>query len=764
MLKNGEGQLSQANIPEKIEKPTGSAHKPMKKRPIQWMMALMTLALVGVIAFQLYWINHAIAVQHERFDQSVQGALQNVVRKLERQEALQTIENKLNRDPDTVYKLAQLVEETRNFGRNALTTTQPAKKVTQVQPDNPTQFLPDSWQVVRQAGITRKSAKRPRKRLVTDSTWYLYYDYDGQQFPFHPFQIQVISFDSAQEYILPEKNTARRFREQLLMPDNSYSSPENSRWRQFVEPPTEINQFWDGNLPDGSASGPINLSWYSGMFPAGETPFSLGLSGADFFLPEPNFRYDGEAFKLYGDSRAAAALQQTIQQAMQRVEHTEKAVRAWQQKHDSLMEVFHIRFAAGTSGATYQSPMEIIAITPHGEKLAEKRVYAKADSLRLTRTRLRENFEKIRRKSEMVQDVFQELVTEERAVSERINQSQLDSLLRKEIQNQHICLPFTYGVHSSQKNKVVLASLSASTAPELPASAYKATLFPSDVFCANDYLFVHFPDRDQYILSNMWAVLTSSAGLILVIFGCFYAAIATILKQKKLSDIKNDFINNMTHEFKTPISTISLACEVLQDGDVSQNPTQTNRYLHIIRDETKRLGSQVEKVLQAALLDRGKLNLKMTQVNVHEIIHDALQHIGVQIEQRQGTIHMALHAPQTAIQADEMHVTHLMYNLLDNANKYSPEAPQISIRTENVAGGIVITIADKGIGMNKDALHRIFDQFYRVPTGNVHNVKGFGLGLSYVKTIVQAHNGHICVESQPNAGSSFEVFLPFQQE
>jgi two-component system phosphate regulon sensor histidine kinase PhoR len=219
----------------------------------------------------------------------------------------------------------------------------------------------------------------------------------------------------------------------------------------------------------------------------------------------------------------------------------------------------------------------------------------------------------------------------------------------------------------------------------------------------------------------------------------------------------------MTHEFKTPISTISLACEVLQDEGVSKNPNQMNRYLHIIRDENKRLGLQVEKVLQAAMLDRGEVKLKITQVDIHEVIDQVLQNIGVQIEKRAGNVELNLEAEQTQIEADEVHLTNIIHNLLDNANKYSPQAPEITICTRSLSDGVSIRITDKGIGMSKDALTRIFDRFYRIPTGNVHNVKGFGLGLSYVKTILQGHHGKIRVESQPNVGSTFELFLPYKQ-
>jgi two-component system phosphate regulon sensor histidine kinase PhoR len=249
-----------------------------------------------------------------------------------------------------------------------------------------------------------------------------------------------------------------------------------------------------------------------------------------------------------------------------------------------------------------------------------------------------------------------------------------------------------------------------------------------------------------------------------VMLGCFYVAVSTIVKQKQLADVKNDFINNMTHEFKTPISTISLATQMLQDKDVAANTTMFSRYLNIIKDENKRLGSQVEKVLQTAQMERGDLQLKIGEVNVHEVIEQVLENISPQIEQKEGLIDLDLQALDPVVLADEVHLTNIIFNLLDNANKYSPERPWITISTKNVDNGLSFTISDKGIGMSKDSLKNIFDKFYRVPTGNVHDVKGFGLGLSYVKTIVEKHHAKINVQSTLGEGSSFEVILPKKQD
>jgi two-component system phosphate regulon sensor histidine kinase PhoR len=468
---------------------------------------------------------------------------------------------------------------------------------------------------------------------------------------------------------------------------------------------------------------------------------------------------DQHIYRIVEAQRQAIALQQRLNESLFSTSYRERAG-GYAYRHDSLMQAFVWGNASGYKDmiAGKQEPVKMVK----NKKAPVTQPPLPVDSAAIMKDDLKKNFEKVQHKSEIVGDVFRELVRKDQPITERVNQKTLDSLLNIEIRNQKIDIPFQYGVLCEQKHRVVLAS-SRQAASQIPDNVYKTALFPTDVFSKNDMLFVYFPTQQEFIMGKMWTVFSSSGVLILVILSCFYFAIATILKQKKLSDVKNDFINNMTHEFKTPISTISLACEVLEDEAVSKNPHQMSRYLHIIRDENKRLGQQVEKVLQAAMLDRGEVKLKITRVDMHEVIGHVLHNIGVQIEQRNGKVALDLQAAQTRVEADEVHITNIIHNLLDNANKYSPEAPQISICTSNVPGGISIRIADKGIGMTKEATNRIFDRFYRVPTGNVHNVKGFGLGLSYVKTILQGHNGKICVESEPAKGSTFEVFLPYTQ-
>jgi two-component system phosphate regulon sensor histidine kinase PhoR len=236
--------------------------------------------------------------------------------------------------------------------------------------------------------------------------------------------------------------------------------------------------------------------------------------------------------------------------------------------------------------------------------------------------------------------------------------------------------------------------------------------------------------------------------------------IRTLLKQKKLSEIKSDFINNMTHEFKTPLATISLAVDALKNEKVSGNKEKTGYFTGIIKEENKRMNKQVETILQAALLDKQEVQLNLKRLLAHDLIVSALNNINLQVEEKGGKIDVELDAENDLILADEVHFTNVINNLLDNAVKYSKDNPHIKLSTKNVGNHLKIKIEDNGIGMNKETLHRIFEKFYRAHTGNVHNVKGFGLGLSYVKTMVDAHHGTIKAESVLGKGSSFCIIMP----
>lgn len=367
--------------------------------------------------------------------------------------------------------------------------------------------------------------------------------------------------------------------------------------------------------------------------------------------------------------------------------------------------------------------------------------------------------------TDLLKDVFKDLLFSKRPMEQRVNRLMIDSLLKKSLAERGIGLPYEFAIQNNNQSNVLFSTIAYrpdTTGREL----FRASLFPNEINTLPSQLLVYFPERQAFILQNMSFSLISSALLLLVILGCFYVAVTTILKQKKLSDVKNDFINNMTHEFKTPLSTISLAVSMAREQveTPQSEKAKIQRYLGIIRDETQRLGGHVEKVLQMALLDRGEIKLKPTEVNIHDVIEKVLNNLGVQLEQREGEIELSFEATNEMVEADELHLTNILTNLLDNANKYSPEAPHIAVGTYSDDSFVYVSVSDQGRGMTKEQQTKIFDPFYRVPTGNIHDVKGFGLGLSYVKKMVEAHGGAIEVESKLGKGSTFTVKLPLKHD
>ncbi len=370
-----------------------------------------------------------------------------------------------------------------------------------------------------------------------------------------------------------------------------------------------------------------------------------------------------------------------------------------------------------------------------------------------------ESMSKLAKRSEMLFEVFENMMMRPRSLSARFNPHQLDSLLKSELIARGIDLAYDYGVLAPNQSRFVHLT-NHQIKNELVHSEYKTLLFPNDIMSDESWLLIEFPQKEKYLVRKMWMTMASSGFLILIIAGVFGYSIHTIFRQKKLSEMKNDFINNMTHELKTPIATISLATEALSDKDIQQLPDMRDRYLKVIGDENMRLGEQVERVLQMAALDKKDFSLKEQPLNMHDLIEVAIEKSTIQIEKRGGTIKAILDASDTTIFADKTHMTNIIVNLLDNANKYSPEAANITIRTRNQKDTILISVQDRGIGMSSDAQKHIFEKFYRVHTGNIHDVKGFGLGLAYVKDMVDAHKGSIAVESQPGKGSKFTITLP----
>ncbi|MBL7963529.1 MAG: HAMP domain-containing histidine kinase [Flavobacteriales bacterium] len=344
---------------------------------------------------------------------------------------------------------------------------------------------------------------------------------------------------------------------------------------------------------------------------------------------------------------------------------------------------------------------------------------------------------------------------------ELIDPHLLDSLLSEELQGHGILADHQFGV-LDEEGDLLLIWPPAADADRLKESTHRTRLFRADPLAALLWLHVVVPDQHVHVRRSMWGMLALSLFFTLLIIIAFAYTIRTILWQKRISDIRTDLVNNLTHELKTPISTIALAAEALNDPGMTRTPEQDRAFLGMIRDETKRLGMLVEKVLQSAVLDSGSMVIKPVDIDLHALLDDVVRHGHIQAERRQGAVVLQPGAELFHVQGDRIHLTNVFSNLIDNALKYCDREPRVNVITSSDHRGVTIRVTDNGIGIARAEQERIFERLYRVPTGNVHNVKGFGLGLSYVKAVVERHHGQIHVESEPGRGSTFIIELPFE--
>ena len=336
-----------------------------------------------------------------------------------------------------------------------------------------------------------------------------------------------------------------------------------------------------------------------------------------------------------------------------------------------------------------------------------------------------------------------------------IDENQLKKFLKEELADRAIPINFDMAINGTDP---VAAKVYKADALR---KWYKVNLFPDDIFRKNLELALFFPERDLFIGRKTNFLLGLSVGFTLIIFLTFALSIYQIIRQKKISEMKSDFINNMTHEFKTPIATISIAADSISNEKVIKEEEKVRFFAGMIKKENVRMNEQVERILQIARLDRKEFEFNFQATDVHRLIKEAVDGILLQVEKRGGRIETRFEAVNPVVTTDPVHFTNLVFNLLDNANKYTPESPVIKVTTVNCPKGINLSVEDNGIGMTKAVQKRIFDKFYRLPSGNIHNIKGFGLGLSYIKAILEANGGSIKVSSEPGKGSRFVVFIPF---
>lgn len=341
-------------------------------------------------------------------------------------------------------------------------------------------------------------------------------------------------------------------------------------------------------------------------------------------------------------------------------------------------------------------------------------------------------------------------------LQERVSKETIQKLLKKELEEYGVNTKFEFGVFSSS----LATKVKSDGFIYDSKNTYSIPIF-SDNEGSNKYeLMVSFPNKKKFLLTDLIGITLLSIIFTLIIIIAYTSALNQLIRQRQISEIKSDFINNMTHEFKTPIATINLALDAIKNPKIIGNEQMVLKYLQMIKDENKRMHAQVENVLRISKLEKKELDISKESVNIQEVIEDAMEHVNLILEDRQGTIDTHFNAERTSVLLNEVHFINVIVNILENAIKYSPDIPKIDIYTENVKDYLIIKVKDNGIGMSKVAQKRVFEKFYREHTGDLHDVKGHGLGLAYVKKIIDDHNGHIYVESEKGKGSTFIIKIP----
>ena len=412
----------------------------------------------------------------------------------------------------------------------------------------------------------------------------------------------------------------------------------------------------------------------------------------------------------------------------------------------------------GTVLKTIAKPNFLTGISEKELSLASRKAQNQREALKLNK--YLDSLEKNGSKNLVLESIASEMQQVNIPLKKRVQPQTIDSLLALELANNGIDLNYNYKISSAQEDSVIFTNASQKNNFVVAADTYRTVLFSKDMFRDAGYLTVTFPQKSKLILNNMGTILFSSAGLLLVLAVSFIYTISSILRQKKVSEMKNDFINNMTHEFKTPVATIMIASEALKDPEINDNVARVNKLAGIIYDENIRLGNHIERVLNIAKLEKDNLKLDLQKHDVNQTVSTVIDSMSLQLQKRNGHVVLNLSNNLPEIIADELHLANVIFNLVDNAIKYSKENPQITISSSQIGKQIVLRIKDQGIGMSKDQQKKIFEQFYRIPTGNLHDVKGFGLGLSYVNDMIKKMNGSITVKSEKDKGSEFEIRFP----
>ena len=366
-------------------------------------------------------------------------------------------------------------------------------------------------------------------------------------------------------------------------------------------------------------------------------------------------------------------------------------------------------------------------------------------------------------KKRLVQNVVAEMidVNIQRPIEKRLNVKTLDSVLTQEFASKGISSEFQFGILKVRQDSLTLLKKGTAVA-ELNKSNYRTLLFPGEVFTGINELRVYFPNKNSLILSSLVGMLALSIGFIALIVGVFLKTVQMFIRQKKITDVKNDLINNITHEFKTPISTISLACEALNEPALSAEKQSVARYSKIIREENERLQLMVDTLLNTASMERDEIKIERKEIDLEDIVSKVVSKFDETIRQREGSVTTETQNSCNTILGDKFHLTNAVSNLIDNALKFNEQKPEVKLTLSSESENVILAISDNGIGIPKESLEKIFETFYRVQSGNVQNVRGNGIGLSYAKKIIELHGGTISVVSLINIGTTFKITLPKQ--
>lgn len=353
-------------------------------------------------------------------------------------------------------------------------------------------------------------------------------------------------------------------------------------------------------------------------------------------------------------------------------------------------------------------------------------------------------------------EIFFKDIASAMPLEERVSKEILNKLIKKELEEYGVNTKFEFGIY----NNNLATKIKSKDFKYDKNATYSIPIFTDNEGNSKYQLLVTFPHKKKYLLSDLVSITILSIIFTLIILIAYSSALNQLIRQRHISEIKTDFINNMTHEFKTPIATINLALDAIKNPKIIDDKEKVFRYLQMIRDENKRMHAQVENVLRISKLEKKELDINKDSNNIHDVINDAIEHVNLILEDREGTITSHFDANRTTVLINDVHFTNVLVNILENAIKYSPNIPIIDVFTENVKDMVIIKVRDNGLGMSKVAQKRIFEKFYREHTGDIHNVKGHGLGLAYVKRIVEDHNGQVYVESEKGKGSTFIIKLP----